>query len=254
MKPIYNILYVSCLLLIICISCSNSSNKENNNYVKAIANINLGIDKKTFEKERQIFLRDYSTLSGAKIKDIEAIYYNDKVVRVLVYSYPRSIWESDSTWCNLYSEKYPNYTRHKQYIAINNGNVEILVSDECKKIYACKGNNIPEPLWECWNVDSIKREFAKSLKKTATIIKKNQGANTSKKSNQQRWQKGLDEFQADAEAFHSMPSIFNSNTFAEKFSIIDIKDKNLFNKLINDGKNKVKEQKEQEKKKSINAI
>ena len=51
-----------------------------------------------------------------------------------------------------------------------------------------------------------------------------------------------------------MPSIFNSNTFAEKFSIIDIKDKNLFNKLINDGKNKVKEQKEQEKKKSINAI
>ena len=92
MKPIYNILYVSCLLLIICISCSNSSNKEDNNYVKAIANINLGIDKKTFEKERQIFLRDYSTLSGAKIKDIEAIYYNDKVVRVLVYSYPRSIW------------------------------------------------------------------------------------------------------------------------------------------------------------------
>ena len=49
MKPIYNILYVSCLLLIICISCSNSSNKENNNFVKAIANINLGIDKKTFE-------------------------------------------------------------------------------------------------------------------------------------------------------------------------------------------------------------
>lgn len=55
MKPIYNILYVSCLLLIICISCSNSSNKENNNYVKAIANINLGIDKKNLKKKGKFF-------------------------------------------------------------------------------------------------------------------------------------------------------------------------------------------------------
>lgn len=258
MRQAFSILYFSCLFLLLSISCSNSNNKEenNNSYTKAIANIHLGTDKKTFEKEKTLFLQNYPDLSGIKIQNVEAIYYNNKVVRILIYSEPRDMWSSDSTWCSLYREKYSNFINHKQHLSINNGNIEILVSDNCKRIYAFKDKLIPDPLWECLDVDSIKKKTINSFNKAITKMKKKQENKSSKKTEQQKWQKGLEQFYANAEAFHSIPSILNSNTLSIStiFSIIDIKDKNLYKKLIDEEKNKLKTEQEQEKKKNLDAI
>jgi len=124
---------------------------SNQNDSKAIGDINLGIDKPTFEAKKKAFLKANPSLNGRKIEEMKGDFYRGKLYSITIRSVEiedasldpivqndkdlKKKWERDShIWTSLYKEKYKdarNVTINRtDYITIKRGRCTIEVSDK----------------------------------------------------------------------------------------------------------------------------